>query len=272
MCIAKIDFWIKSFDNINLKCTKDLVSHPKATILIVHGLAEHHKRYDYVTNKLTSKKFNVYRYDHRGHGDSDGKRGYVDDIDTFTKDLTSVIELAKKENPKIPIFLLGQGMGGHIMIRLGSKLPNLVDGMIFSSPLVCDYGNYTKCNMESYDSEFDLVSVSNVHSLSHDYDFIQSYEDDELNLKEVTVGIYNALNKSSSNIIQCLYKFAYPCLIFHGSMDSITDCEDSRYLFNNIISTDKEIKILNGLYHKLLDEIIKDDIIDVITKWIENRI
>ncbi len=35
MCIAKIDFWIKSFDNINLKCTKDLVSHPKATILII---------------------------------------------------------------------------------------------------------------------------------------------------------------------------------------------------------------------------------------------
>ena len=55
-------------------------------------------------------------------------------------------------------------------------------------------------------------------------------------------------------------------------MDSIADCEDSRFLFKNIISNDKEIKILSGLYHKLLEELIKDDIISEICKWIENRI
>ena len=43
------------------------------------------------------------------------------------------------------------------------------------------------------------------------------------------------------------------------------------YLFNNIISNDKELKILNGLYHKLLDELIKDDIISEISKWMEKR-
>ena len=272
MCVTEIDFWIKSFDDIYLKCAKNLVKNPKATILIVHGLAEHYRIYDYVTSKLISNKFNVYRYDHRGHGDSDGKRGYVDNIETLTNDLRTIINLVKEENPNLPLFVLGQGLGGHVMIRLGGETDSLVDGMIFSSPLVCDYGNYTRFKEESYDNDFDLASVANIHNLSHDYDFIQSYEDDELVLKEVTVGIYNAINKSASNILQYLYKFAYPCLIFHGSMDSITDCEDSRYLFNNIISTDKEIKILNGLYHKLLDELIKDDIIDEISKWIENRI
>ena len=55
-------------------------------------------------------------------------------------------------------------------------------------------------------------------------------------------------------------------------MDSIIDCEDSRFLFNNIVSRDKEIRILNGLYHKLLEELIKDDIINEISKWIEKRI
>ena len=36
-------------------------------------------------------------------------------------------------------------------------------------------------------------------------------------------------------------------------------------------SNDKELKILNGLYHKLLDELIKDDIISEISKWMEKR-
>ncbi|MEG0050732.1 MAG: alpha/beta hydrolase [Terrisporobacter sp.] len=265
------DIWVKSFDNIHLKCVSDPIEDSKAVVLIIHGLAEHYKRYDYVSNKLNSYGFSVYRYDHRGHGDSDGKRGYVDDVDTFTKDLKTIIDLIKNENPTSPLFILGQGMGGHLMLRLGAEYSNLANGMIFCSPLVCDFSNYTICDEDGYDSEFDFVSVANVHNLSHDYEFIQSYEDDELVLKQVTVGIYNALKESTSNIKSSLHDFKYPCLIFHGSMDSITDCEDSRFLFNNILSNDKELKILNGLYHKLLDELIKDDIINEISKWIEER-
>ena len=272
MSVTTVDFWVKSFDNTYLKCAKDVVNSPKATILILHGLAEHYKRYDYVTNKFVENNFNVYRYDHRGHGDSDGKRAYVDSTNTFVKDLKTVIDLVKSENPTLPLFLLGQGMGGHIMSILGGQYDNLVDGMIFSSPLICDYGNFIKFDISKYNSEFDLVPVQNIHDLSHDCDFIQSYDNDELVLNKVTVGLYHALKTSSSHILEYLYKFKYPCLIFHGSMDSITDCEDSRFLFNNIVSRDKEIRILNGLYHKLLEELIKDDIINEISKWIEKRI
>lgn len=272
MSVTTVDFWVKSFDNTYLKCAKELVNSPKATILILHGLAEHYRRYDYITSKFVANNFNIYRYDHRGHGDSDGKRGYVDDVHTFAKDLKIVIDLIKEENPSLPLFILGQGMGGHIMSILGGQYDNLVNGMIFCSPLVFDYGNYTNCNSNEYDSDFDFVSVGSIHNLSHDYDFIQSYDEDELVLKQVTVGLYHALKKSCSHILEYLYKFKYPCLIFHGSMDAITDCEDSRFLFNNIISKDKEIRILNGLYHKLLDELIKDDIVTEISKWIENRI
>ena len=272
MSVTTVDFWVKSFDNTYLKCTKDLVNSPKATILILHGLAEHYRRYDYITSKFVANNFNVYRYDHRGHGDSDGKRGYVDETHTFVKDLKIIIDLVKEENQDLPLFVLGQGMGGHIMSIIGGEYDGLVDGMIFCSPLVCDFGNYTNCNCDEYDSDFDFVTAVNIHNLSHDYDFIQSYDEDELVLKQVTVGIYNALKRSCSHILKYLYKFKYPCLIFHGSMDTITDCEDSRFLINNIISTDKEIRILNGLYHKLLEELIKDDIITEISKWIENRI
>lgn len=265
------EFWIESYDNIYLKCISNSVDNSKGIVLILHGLAEHYKRYDYVTKKFMENGFSVYRYDHRGHGDSDGKRGYVENIDAFVNDLKAVIDLIKKENKDAPLFILGQGMSGHIMLRLGGEYLSLVKGMIFSSPLVCDFANYTNLTKEQYDSKFDFVSVANVHNLSHDYDFIQSYEEDVLVLKQVTVGLYDALHESTLTIKECLHNFKYPTLIFHGSMDCITDCEDSRYLFNNIISNDKELKILNGLYHKLLDELIKDDIISEISKWMEKR-
>ena len=41
MSVTTVDFWVKSFDNTYLKCAKDVVNSPKATILILHELAEH---------------------------------------------------------------------------------------------------------------------------------------------------------------------------------------------------------------------------------------
>ena len=162
MSVTTVDFWVKSFDNTYLKCAKDLVNSPKATILILHGLAEHYRRYDYIASKFVSNNFNVYRYDHRGHGDSDGKRGYVDETHTFVKDLKIIIDLVKEENQDLPLFVLGQGMGGHIMSIIGGDYDDLVDGMIFCSPLVCDFGNYTNCNCDEYDSDFDFVTAVNI--------------------------------------------------------------------------------------------------------------
>ncbi|MDU2199260.1 MAG: alpha/beta hydrolase, partial [Peptostreptococcaceae bacterium] len=74
------------------------------------------------------------------------------------------------------------------------------------------------------------------------------------------------------NIIDDLYKFKFPCLILHDSSDSTVSHNDSKFLFDNILSRDKDIRILNGLYHRLLDEIVKDEIIEEISKWIEKRL
>lgn len=271
MCIAKIDFWIKSFDNINLKCTKDLVSHPKATILIVHGLAEHHKRYDYVTNKLTSKKFNVYRYDHRGHGLSDGKRGHLSDVNNLVNDANTILELIKSENPNSPIFLLGQDVGGHTFLEYGCQYKDSVQGIILCSPLVCDTLGLTKTD-ESLTDILTPIPYNNTHNLTHDTVMQNSYENDPLILNKITLGMYKSLRESCINIIDDLYKFKYPCLILHGSSDSTVSHNDSKFLFDNILSRDKDIRILNGLYHRLLDEIVKDEIIEEISKWIEKRL
>ena len=32
----------------------------------------------------------------------------------------------------------------------GCQYDNLVDGMVFCSPLICDFGNYTTCNSDEY--------------------------------------------------------------------------------------------------------------------------
>lgn len=265
------DLYIKSFDDINLHYRKDLVDNPKAIILISHGLAEHCGRYNYTTKKLNSFGYSVYRYDHRGHGLSDGRRGYIKKADNLFEDANTLIDLIKLENPDIPIFIIGHNMGGHVLSGFGSKYKNKVNGMIFCGALICDA--YGLTNLEyNNDDPFTLIPEDVSHDLTHDIDVLDSYGNDDLILSNITLSMYNALNESSNNMINTLSNFSYPCLILHGSSDTIVSQEDSKFLYGNISSNDKEIRILNGLYHRLLDEIVKDEILDEISKWINSRI
>lgn len=66
--------YIQSFDGTVLYLEKEVPKEAKAIVLIVHGLCEHGGRYDYVAEKLKDSNFGVYRFDHRGHARSEGKK------------------------------------------------------------------------------------------------------------------------------------------------------------------------------------------------------
>ena len=94
--------FIKSFDGINLFYNKEEVENAKAAVVIVHGLAEHSGRYDYVAEKFHQAGFSTYRFDHRGHGQSEGERGFYKDYNDMLEDVNVVVDKAIEENPDKP--------------------------------------------------------------------------------------------------------------------------------------------------------------------------
>jgi len=60
-----------------------------------------------------------------------------------------------------------------------------------------------------------------------------------------------------------LYKFSYPSLVINNSFKDIYS-DYSKFLFNNILSKDKEFNILNNLN--------EDNSIEYIYNWIKNRL
>ena len=124
---------LTTFDDIQLYFRKDTpASTPKAAIVIVHGLCEHAGRYDYVTEKLLKKSFVVYRFDHRGHGRSEGQRVFYKDFHDIIEDVHTVIDKVKSENPKLPLFVIGHSMGGFASAAYGTKYPGTVNGFVLS--------------------------------------------------------------------------------------------------------------------------------------------
>ena len=132
------EFSIKS-EHGNLRGAKWLqTTKPHSTVQIIHGLAEHHKRYDLTAQALNNQGFHVYCNDHLGHGlhVKDGKlRGYFDKSSGFEKVVDQIIELnsyIRKEHSTNKHFLLAHSLGTVICLAVLRKKIHF-DGIILSA-------------------------------------------------------------------------------------------------------------------------------------------
>lgn len=102
---------------------------------------------------------------------------------------------------------------------------------------------------------------------------VEAYEKDPLVLTEATMNFYvEFLVKGTDWIEKNIENYKYPCLITHGEKDKIVPKETAMYLYNNISSVDKEIKIYDELYHEILNEEIKDKIIMDMSNWLYEKL
>jgi acylglycerol lipase len=60
-------------------------------------------------------------------------------------------------------------------------------------------------------------------------------------------------------------------LILHGTGDAVTEVEGSRQLCARAASTDKTLKLYEGLYHDLLNEPEKESVRADVIEWIRQR-
>jgi acylglycerol lipase len=265
---------LKSKDGIDLFVRKNLVKKPLAVVIIVHGICEHSGRYDHVASNFNKLGYSVYRFDLHGHGRSGGERAFVDDLQVLIDDAECVVDLARKENPDVPLFMLGHSMGGLISAIYGVKNPGKLKGQVLSGAPVISLPAVKGLQSFDYNAQAHSPipnSLSNV--VSRDPKVVEDYANDPLVLKEFTMKLMGEVFIKGSNwIMENMASYSYPCLILHGSADQIVPPEASKYFNEHIGSKDKEMKIYDGLFHEILNEPEKKMVMDDINKWIKARI
>ena len=111
---------------------------PVGLVVCHHGIMVNVKFYEPFVKELNKSNIIVYRYDARGHGKSEGKRGYVKSLLEMVEDLKIMVGLAKKENPNLPVFIMGHSMGGLVSAMFASKYSNEVDGFVLGAGVLKD--------------------------------------------------------------------------------------------------------------------------------------
>jgi acylglycerol lipase len=265
---------IKAYDGIDIFSTKDAVANPQAVLVIVHGLAEHSGRYDYVTRKFNENQISVYRFDHRAHGRSGGTRGDNDDPEKFLKDTDLVVSLASQENPGRPVFMLGHSMGGLIAAAYGAVYGSKLKGQILSGAAV-DFNPLFDQLRETYTEAMGSELMPNALSavVCRDPEVVKAYEEDPLVLKAITLRLlYTTFIQGIERLHNNIKNYQIPCLILHGGNDLIVPNSGSQWFYDHIRSQDKTLKIYPDCYHEILNEKEeKDQVIADIVNWINGR-
>lgn len=71
---------------------------------------------------------------------------------------------------------------------------------------------------------------------------------------------------------QNMNRLRVPLLVLHGTDDTVTDPQASQKLYEAAASTDKTIKLFEGLLHDLLFELERETIMDGIIQWLNCRV
>ena len=265
---------IKSFDGTNLYLNRELPDRPKAALVIVHGLCEHQGRYDYLAGKFHKAGIATYRFDHRGHGRSEGERTYFGDFNELLDDANVVVDMALRENPDIPVFLMGHSMGGFTVALYGVKYPDKkLKGIITTGALTHDNIGMMRAVPAGQDPHMKLPNALTAGGgLCSVAEVVEGYAKDPYNSRTFTTGLCYALRAGLEWFAQKETEFAYPVLMLHGEKDGLVSVKDTYEFFSHAASTDRQMKIYGNLFHEIFHEYCKDEVIGDMVAWVEKRI
>ncbi len=111
-------------------------TRPKAVIVAVHGFNDYSLAFEPLGSYLKTQGIGCYAYDQRGFGLAPG-RGLWAGVEAYTGDLKTFVGQVRVRHPGVPVYLLGESMGGAVaIVTMTSARPPRVDGLILSAPAV----------------------------------------------------------------------------------------------------------------------------------------
>ncbi len=250
----------------------------RGVCLISHGLGEHIGRYAGVAEALCKEDVAAFGPDHRGHGKSGGKRGHVNSFSEYTSDLDSFRGQLEERFGELPIFLLGHSMGGLIAATYATTHSAGLDGLILSSAALRVEVNEPAIKLAVGRLASKLLPSLTMGNgldsnfLSHDQAAVKDYNDDPLVHDRVSARWFTEFTAAIENVHEKAREINVPVLVMQSEEDRLVAPRGAEEFFDRLTVEDKTLKIWEGFYHEMFNEVEKEKPISTLVNWIVERV
>ncbi|KAI3508622.1 hypothetical protein L1887_23631 [Cichorium endivia] len=263
-------------------------TEPKALIFLNHGYGmECSVSMKGAALRLVKAGFAVYGIDNQGHGKSSGLQGYIPSFDDLVNDcsdyFTSVCE--RKENKRKMRILLGESMGGAMVLLLHRKNPEYWDGGVLVAPM-CKIADDIKPPQFVINVLTKLTKVIPTWKIVPGQDIVDvAFRDPKIREEvrnnplcykgRLRLKTANQLLNVSLDLEKRLQEVTFPFFVGHGDADKVTDPSVSKLLYETASSFEKTFKLYPEMWHSLTyGEFAEntDTVFSDIISWIDERI
>jgi len=261
------------FGRIWLSTAKDI----RGVVKLVHGIGEHSGRYAHIGKALNKRGYHLASFDLRGHGLSDGKRGFspslnhlMDDIDLFLH------ESQDKLGQDLPVFLYGHSLGANLVLNFGLRRKPNVSGVIATGTSFAFAFEPPKFKLflgKILAKVWPSCTMSNEleqNALSRDQAIVKAYQDDVFVHDRISARLVTDIIESGQFALNHAEDWTLPLLLMHGTADRITSSQASEE-FAKRSSPYTELVLYDGCYHEIHNDFNKEEVIEKMIGWLNER-
>lgn len=260
---------------------QDSGKKPKAIVLAIHGLALHASVFDSTARHLAAHQMIVAAPDLRGYGkwcQKDKVKGAA-----YKESEADILALAKKLRARyrnVPLFLVGESLGGSLAIKLAASHADLIDGLILSAPAVRHQHHVPLRTIA--DATLVLTNPSHRVDVSG---FIRNYYSEDPAISEEELN--DPLTRTNMSLGELLASCRVissaadrigeipadmPVLIMQGKKDRMLKLSSIDELEHKLKSTNQTVRWFPERGHILLETAhVRPDTLEAITSWLETH-
>ena len=249
---------------------------PRAVMVLIHGFNAHSGYMAWPGEQCAARGLAAYALDLRGRGESEGERFYVEKFSDYLTDVNTLVSQARSEYPGLPIYLLGHSAGGVIAASYVFEHQHEIAGLVCES-FAFDVGlpHLVQLALEGVGYLAPHVHVFSLKNedFSRDPHAVKRMNNDPLIAKESQPAETAAeMLKAAERLKANMPAFTVPVLIIHGTADKATRPAGSQYFYDHAGSADKTLRLYDGHFHDLLNDVDKEKVMSDVQAWLDARI
>jgi len=246
---------------------------PWATLLLVHGLAEHSGRYEHVGAYLAAAGIETHAIDLRGFGASGGPRAWVNRWSELHDDLEERVTALRAAAPERTLILYGHSLGGLVCLGYVLDARSEPDLLVLSAPAIAaDIPAWQRGLVALVGRIAPRMSIPNRLSgsqLSTDPAVGVDYVADPLNVHASTARFGVLAFAEQRRVAAALDRLSVPTLVIHGGDDSLVPTATSA-VFEGRRGVTRQV--FEGLRHETHNEPDRDRVLDAVVAWIRSAV
>jgi acylglycerol lipase len=244
----------------------------RGLVVIVPGFNSHSGYYGWVAEQLVAAGLVVYALDLRGRGQSDGERFYIEKFTDYVDDTSAVVTLAKSREPGLPTFLLGHSAGGVVAclyaLDYAPELTGLISESFANEIPAPDFALAVFKGLGHVAPHAHILHLKN-EIFSRDPKAVEVMNADPLIAHETQpTKTLAEMVRADERLKKGFPSMTLPVLILHGTADQATKPSGSQHFYETAGSQDKTLKLYDGHFHDLLNDLDKEVVMADITNWI----